>query len=154
MTSGPHLRVVPAAAATELRLTLKPEAPATGFVDGVWWPRSRDLTTELPALLTELSARLGQIQAVSYNLDTWDPAPRRLLVNGQRVRLGGYMTQHPHGVDVVGLNGSRLVLLALSPETDPRTARQTMAATEPGDLSEDVAVQRWELDGGRVHRWA
>jgi hypothetical protein len=34
-----------------LRLKLKPKAPTTGYVDGAWWPRSRDLSAELPALL-------------------------------------------------------------------------------------------------------
>ena len=34
-----------------LRLRLKPRGPVTGFVDGGWWPRSRDLAAELPALL-------------------------------------------------------------------------------------------------------
>lgn len=159
MTSVPQLRVVTQMAtksarkpALTLRLTLKPQAPPTGFVDGVWWPRSRDLNTELPALLAALSGRLGPIHQVSYNLDTWDPAPRRLADGGQRVRLGGYRTMHPHGVDVIGLNGSRLVLLALPPETDPDSAHRTMEAGDPDHLGDDLAVRRWELDGGRVPR--
>src|SRR5690242_271557 len=34
-----------------LRLRLKPKAPTTGWVDGGWWPRSRDLAAELLDLL-------------------------------------------------------------------------------------------------------
>jgi hypothetical protein len=33
------------------RLRLKPKAPQSGYVDGAWWPRSDDLSTELPDLL-------------------------------------------------------------------------------------------------------
>ena len=44
------------------RLRLKPKAPQTGYVDGAWWPRSDDLTTELPDLLAVLSVRLGPIE--------------------------------------------------------------------------------------------
>jgi Family of unknown function (DUF5994) len=33
------------------RLRLKPKAPKTGWVDGGWWPRSRDLAAERVTLL-------------------------------------------------------------------------------------------------------
>jgi len=59
------------------RLRLKPEAPTTGYVDGAWWPHSRDLTAELPTLLPALTDRLGRIEHVTYSLTTWPPAPRR-----------------------------------------------------------------------------
>jgi len=72
MMSGPHLRVdtPPASMATEpprltLRLKLKPKAPTAGYVDRAWWPRSRDLSTELPALLAVLAIRLGGVARVS-----------------------------------------------------------------------------------------
>ena len=41
-----------------VRLRLKPKAPTTGWVDGGWWPRSRDLAAELPGLLSVLAVRL------------------------------------------------------------------------------------------------
>src|SRR5439155_16889727 len=46
------------------RFQLRPEAPTTGHVDGAWWPRSRDLAAELPALLAALAARLGRVHRV------------------------------------------------------------------------------------------
>jgi len=179
MRSGSHLRVITplATIATEpprltLRLKLKPRAPITGYVDGAWWPRSLDLSAELPALLAVLAIRLGRVQRVSYNLTTWDTAPRRLPMDGHQVRLGGFHAQHPHTVDVIGSDGSRLTLLVLPPETDPATAHlvlmkagrrgsidsieDLLASTltaEPAratDLPNDPATQRWEADGGRV----
>ena len=77
-----------------LRLRLKPKAATTGFVDGGWWPRSRDLAVELPGLLAVLAVRLGRIERVSYHLGDWDPIPARLTVEGRVVRLGGYRAQH------------------------------------------------------------
>jgi uncharacterized protein DUF5994 len=173
MTSGSHLRIVtpPASMATEpsrqmLRLKLKPKAPATGSVDGAWWPRSRDLSTELPALLTVLAIRLGGVERVSYNLATWDAAPRRLDVNGRRLRLGGFHAQHPHTVDLIGANGTRLTLLVLPPGADPVAAHRTLmtasrrdnvdsidgllAATAAPERATggDPAMERWEVDGG------
>jgi hypothetical protein len=179
MRSGPHLRVITplATIAIEpprltLRLKLKPRAPTTGFVDGAWWPRSRDLSAELPALLAVLAIRLGRVQRVSYNLTTWDAAPRRLPVDGHQVRLGGFHAQHPHTVDVIGPDGSRLTLLVVPPGTSPAAAHQVLlkagrrdnidsvddllppaATADPGpatDLPDDPATARWEADGGRV----
>lgn len=173
MMSGPHLRIVtpPAMMAIEppwqtLRLTLKPQAPATGYVDGAWWPWSRDLSAELPALVAVLAIRLGGVLRVSYNLATWDAAPRRLDVNGRWLRLGGFHAQHAHTVDVIGANGARLTLLVLPPGADPDAAHRTlitasrrdnvdsvdgllaaMAAPEPA-TGDDSAMERWEVEGG------
>jgi len=183
MTSGPYLRLAtpPATVVTEpprqtLRLKLKPKAPTTGYVDGAWWPRSWDLSTELPALLAVLAIRLGRVSRVTYNLTTWNPAHRRLNVDGHQVRLGGFHAQHPHTIDVIASNGTRVTLLVLPPATNPATAHPIMmiaarrnnidsidelltsiAATKPGpDASDllDPAVQRWEVDGGRVRQRA
>ncbi|WP_250549882.1 DUF5994 family protein [Pseudonocardia sp. H11422] len=38
---------------------MKPKAPISGYGDGAW-PRSRDLSTELPALHAGLAVRLGR----------------------------------------------------------------------------------------------
>ncbi len=154
-----------------LKLKPKPKAPATGYVDGAWWPRSRDLTTELPALLAVLAIRLGSIQRVSYNLAAWEAAPRRLDIGGRQVRLSGFHAQDPHTVDVIGPSGSRLTLLVLPSATDPVAAHRTLmtasrrdnadgidhlltsaATIEPrratSGLAGDSAVERWEVDGG------
>jgi hypothetical protein len=184
MMSGPHLRIAtpPATMVSEpprqtLRLKLKPKAPTTGYVDGAWWPRSRDLSAELPALLAVLAIRLGRVHRVSHNLATWNTAHRRLNVDGHAVRLGGFHAQHPHTIDVIGPNGTRLTLLVLPPATHPATAHQILmiaarrnnvdsidellapiAAAGPGpatsDLPDDPDVQHWEVDGGLVSQHA
>src|SRR3954462_6421140 len=61
------------------RLTLKPRALATGAVDGGWWPRSRNLAAEVPALLSVLADRLGTVEGVSYNPDDWGPPPSKII---------------------------------------------------------------------------
>lgn len=133
MTSAPHLLLAtpPATMVTEpprqtLRLKLKPKASATGYVDGAWWPRSWDLSTELPALLAVLAIRLGRLSRVSYNLTIWNAAHRFLNVDGHQVRLGGFHAQHPDTIDVVAANGTRLTLLVLPPATHPTTAHPIM----------------------------
>lgn len=179
MRSDSSLRITPSAdVATEpprqtLRLKLKPKAPTAGYVDGAWWPRSLDLPTELPALLAVLAVRLGRIQRVSYHLTAWDQAPRRVLVDGHLVRLGGFHSQNPHTMDVIGSAGTRVTLLVVPPGTDQAMAhRALMTAGRRGNVDSidelllpttaalgravgdlpDLAVQRWEVDGGRVRQ--
>ena len=109
------------------RLSLKPEAPTTGFVDGAWWPASRDLAAELPALAAAVTSRLGPVEAVSYNIDAWDATPRRVAVGGAVVRMAGYHTQARDTVDVRGAR-HLLTLLVVPPDTEPRTAAAALAA--------------------------
>ncbi|WP_018331491.1 DUF5994 family protein [Actinomycetospora chiangmaiensis] len=117
---------------TEARSRVKPDGPRTGYVDGAWWPRSDDLSTELSALLTGLSSRTGPVARVAYHLDDWGRAPRR-LPRGQ-VRLEGFRTTAPHTVTLVGPAGMRLVLLVIPPSTTDAAAEQAMtAAVDPAD---------------------
>lgn len=177
--SGPRTRIATplATLVTEpprhtLRLRLKPKAPTTGYVDGAWWPRSRDLSAELPALLAVLVVRLGHIARVTYNLAVWNPAARRLIVEGHAVRLEGFRSQPTDIVTVIGRDRQRLTLLVVPPDTTPVNAHHTMmTASRRGNADNakalltdappgptvanvhdvmDVATQRWEADGGRV----
>jgi hypothetical protein len=159
-----------------LRLRLKPKAATTGFVDGGWWPRSRDLAVELPGLLAVLAVRLGRIERVSYHLGDWDPTPARLSVEGRVVRLGGYRAQHADTVDVLAAR-QRVTLLVVPPETSVQAAHDALMTAGHRGNTDDVeallksgrlvprivgsagadavaqdeaesAQQRWELDGG------
>src|SRR5438270_1009005 len=125
--------------ATEPRLRLKPEAPATGHVDGAWWPRTRDLTAELPALLTAVAARLGRIERVTYHLTDW-PAPRRRVAFGDRVvRLEGFRSQPPDTLTVIGGDRHRLTLLVVPPGTSPDVAQHALTIAADRDNTDDRA---------------
>jgi hypothetical protein len=147
-----------------IRLRLKPRAHATGVVDGGWWPRSRDLAAEVPALLAVLAVRLGSVEGVSYHLDDWGPTPRRIEVGGARVRLAGYRSQHRDTIDVYS-RGQRVTLLVVAPEASAlvagaalRAAGRRANADDVGALllahqaysADDAGDQRWEMDGGLV----
>jgi hypothetical protein len=109
------------------RLRLKPRGPVTGFVDGGWWPRSRDLPAELPALLAVLAVRLGPVESVSYNLDAWGPMPRKITFDGRLVRLAGYRSQPPATIEVFSA-AHRLTLLVVPPEATPQAAHGALMA--------------------------
>ncbi|WP_329792174.1 DUF5994 family protein [Lentzea sp. DG1S-22] len=171
MTSAPHQSIAPAAVtATEqpphhqLRLRLRPKALTTGYVDGAWWPRSRDLAAELPALLAVLAVRLGVVPRVSYNLAEWDTAPRQIAADGVRVRLNGFWSRPAHTLDLIAGDRRRLTLLVVPPGTDPSAAHETMMCATRRDNADTVAdlfrtgaqaaegstVDSPEAEGGRI----
>jgi hypothetical protein len=120
------------------RVHLKPSAPIardSGYVDGAWWPRSRDLTAELPALFTALATQLGAITRIAYNLDEWQPANRRFETGGTRVKLGGFHSQSADTIDVTSSGGRRVTLLVVPPETPADDAQKiSLAAAEGGNV--------------------
>ncbi|GLY49889.1 DUF5994 family protein [Lentzea sp. NBRC 102530] len=167
MTSAPYQSTTPSAGEQPrypLRLRLSPKALATGCVDGAWWPRSRDLAAELPALLAVLAVRLGEIPRVSYNLTEWDTAPRQIAAAGVRVRLSGFWSRPAHTVDLVAGDRRRITLLVLPPGADPSAAHRTMMRAarrgnadtvedvlrEPVPATETSTVDRWNDEGGHV----
>ena len=130
MTSGPHSRSSPA---QPLRLRLKPKGPVTGYVDGGWWPRSRDLTAELPELAAVLSVRLGPIERISYAMDAWATPSGRVEVDGRRVRLEGFRSQDRDVVAVTGSNGRRVSLLVVPPDAGDTAGHDAMMAAAHRD---------------------
>jgi len=144
--SAPHLSMAPPAVTANeqprypLRLRLRPKALTTGYVDGAWWPRSRDLAAELPALLAVLTVRLGEIPRVSYNLTEWETAPGQISVEGVRVRLSGFWSRPPHTVDVIASDRRRLTLLLVPPETSLSVAHHAMMSAAQRENTDTVEV--------------
>jgi hypothetical protein len=125
-----------------------------------------------PWLAVGVGVRLGPIERVSYHLGEWGPTSRKISCGGGVVRLEGYRGQRPNTVDVLA-PGQRLTLLVIAPEASAQTAHAVlMAAGHRGNtdnvdtllryrpLAADIlgradgqweaALQRWEVDGGRM----
>ena len=110
-----------------LRLQLDPTMAGTGAVDGGWWPRSRDPDAELPGLIAALDSSLGPVTRVALNLDAWDSAPRRVAVDGRRVRVGWFHHMDAHTIGVTRAFQDRLALLVVPPEAAGQAAQRAMA---------------------------
>jgi len=115
-----------------LRLQLDPMMAGTGAVDGGWWPRSRDPDAELPGLIAGLDASVGPITRVALNLDAWDTAPRRVAVDGRRVRVGWFRQMDAHTVGVTRAAQDRVVLLVVPPQATTAAAEMAMAMAADG----------------------
>jgi Family of unknown function (DUF5994) len=119
---------------SEPRLQLKPNPPASAYLDGVWWPRSTRLATELPRLVARLSDRLGPVTMVGYHLNAWTETPPQVEIAGLTVHLQGFTSDEPASVIVFGRDGRYITLLVIPPDVSDQVARQELdAASERAD---------------------
>ncbi len=135
------------------RIIFDPVLSRHGAVDGGWWPRSRNATTELPGLIAALDTRPGvSVQRLVVHQDEWDEIPRQLTPDGgPAVRIDRFTTIPHHTVSVTTAGrGEPIALLVVSPDTPAETAWAAinMAATSPGVpritdiLTADAAPER------------
>jgi Family of unknown function (DUF5994) len=114
-------------ASSGLRLRLSPTLAGAGILDGGWWPHSLDPDAELPVLIAAPESTLGPITRVALNLGAWDRAPRRVAVDGRRVRVGWFRTMDAHMIGVTRAAQDRLALLLVPPEAAGQAAERAMA---------------------------
>ncbi|MFD9324779.1 DUF5994 family protein [Streptomyces sp. NPDC060065] len=127
-TDRPPLRIVPFRAPTA-RLALKPVSTTRGLLDGAWWPRSRDLTQELPTLADMLDPLWGRITRIAVNPTYWPGLPDVVPVNGHAVKVGWFTRElDPHKILLLSYTAGCWDLLVIPPETSTAAAARLMAA--------------------------
>ena len=175
MVSGPHNHPLAAPTpktddrpAPALRLRLKPKGSLAGYVDGGWWPRSRDLVVELPALVRVLAVRLGRVTRVAFPGVAWDISPLQITVDGGTVRLEGFQHQDEYVVHVSGPDRRRISLLVIPRDATTSAAHEAMTAASgrnnadrPADLLAASGAVSGETEprlrlvrDHNQHRWA
>ncbi|MFR9790673.1 DUF5994 family protein [Streptomyces sp. MB22_4] len=128
LPSGVHEAVRPGCALLRLETTASRE----GVLDGAWWPRLRDIATELPALLGALVAHLGPVTRVGLDTAAWEGLPTRIVVDDHVVHVDSF----PVGDDTVLITrGDRDIfsLLMVPPDAVPGAARAAMAQAVRAD---------------------
>jgi uncharacterized protein DUF5994 len=124
----------PSVAELGARVSFRQPVSSSGAIDAAWWPRSADLIAEVPALLEVLWTAGREVRHVTYNLDAWDPAPRRARIEGHMIRLGGFATSDPLTVTLTDLWGrERIDVLVVPPATDPAVAQQVLRLASVAD---------------------
>jgi hypothetical protein len=118
-----------------LALTATRVLPGRPSVDGVWWPRSRDLSRELPALTDALEAGWGHVVRVTVDPTDWPVVPRTVRVTGRRVRVGCFPGGQPYELILLSHTAGRCELLVVPPEAPGAAAAWPAPATAAaGDL--------------------
>ncbi|MDX3639426.1 DUF5994 family protein [Streptomyces sp. MB09-02B] len=129
--------------APSVRLALKPVGPSPGQVglDGAWWPRSRDLSAELPALADVLDPLWGRITRIAVNPRYWPIIPQRIFVNGHVVKVGWFTTElDPHMILLLSGTSGRWDLLVIPPEVSATSAARLMAAASASTTPQSTAT--------------
>ncbi|MFD9005448.1 DUF5994 family protein [Streptomyces sp. NPDC059582] len=121
-------------------LRLQTRQSREGLLDGAWWPRSRDVATELPALIRALTVHLGPITRVGLDTAAWEKIPTRVVVDGGVVHLDSF----PVGDDTVLVtrgDNDHFALMVVPPDTTPDAARDAMArAVDIGNVAQAAEI--------------
>ncbi|WP_319453636.1 MULTISPECIES: DUF5994 family protein [unclassified Mycobacterium] len=114
------------------RLSLAPANRSLDEVGGAWWPRSRNLTAELPDLVAALAVRVGRVERVVYDPAGWDEAPERIVIGDATVTLDAYRYESFHKLYAYGIDGTSIVLRIVPTVTNDAAALTLMdvGATE------------------------
>jgi hypothetical protein len=123
-----------------LRLGRSPAIPHREDTDGIWWPRSLDLVAELGPLLAALTAAGCTARRVTYNLDAWQPTPRKVVIGGALIRLGGYRRLSAGVLHVTAAGASApLVLLVIPPSADEDVATSALGTVRALNLDKELS---------------
>lgn len=106
-----------------------------GSLDGAWWPRSRDVTTQLPSLLLALPDRIGRITRVSLNMKMWDPTPNRVPTATRILKVGWFTVIDPDLLALSDEQGHRILLAVIPPETATDVAERALSMTSGKSVS-------------------
>ncbi|MFJ3248412.1 DUF5994 family protein [Streptomyces sp. NPDC086782] len=122
LPSGVHEAVRPGCALLRLETTESRE----GVLDGAWWPRSRDIGAELPALLSALTGHLGPVTRVGLDTAAWEELPTRIVVDERVVRIDSFAVGD--GTVLITRGDQDIFsLLVVPPDAAPEAARAAMA---------------------------
>ncbi|MGV9667416.1 DUF5994 family protein [Nocardia niigatensis] len=99
------------------RLLLRDRDEQSGDLDGAWWPRTDNLTSELHDLVTALTARLGATARISFDWNSLSLSQRRIDAPDGIQVTGPLPDQPPQVMYVFGPQDRRLRLLVIDPTT-------------------------------------
>jgi hypothetical protein len=138
------------------------EHPGRNYLDGGWWPQSRDLPVELADLVDHFPVELGRIVRALVSPPDWEPAPRRIPVSGGFVKAGSFPRDDTHLINLTTSDRRVLHVLVVPPGyTRDQGDEALLAAATRGnahsatDLLEEVTdhpdvdpMDHWNDDGG------
>jgi len=140
MTRTGHPAPPPRAPDLPAWLTLFPSGTGPHRLDGIWRPRSRDLTRELPALIAALEERWPGITRVTVSRSLWGPLPEYLSLGDRVLHINqSEAASRPHTICLLSYGVGRCDLLIRPPGPEPagaspqdgRGLRETGPRTRP-----------------------
>ncbi|MFC9767397.1 DUF5994 family protein [Rhodococcus jostii] len=108
------------------RLLLRARGEVSEGVDGAWWPRTTNLTTELHDLISALTDRVGTTERVAFDWNSLSISQRGIDRRDGIEVSGPDPDQPPDIMYVFGADGRRLDILIVGPNTDADNAFEAM----------------------------
>ena len=101
----------------------------TGTLDGGWWPRGRDLTTELTELAAALPTELGTVHRVELSGADWDDLPSAVELPSGPASVHAFAdAEETNRIDLQLSAGTTLRLLVVPPEMTPGQGDEALLA--------------------------
>jgi hypothetical protein len=114
----------PPSSATRLALCDRDQTRAA--IDGAWWPKSLDLSLELPDLLAVYGLWIGPVHRIVYDPSAWLPAPSRVIRRNEMVSLDPYRLVFSDTIYLVGTRSRDAVLFVVPPSSSTEDARRLL----------------------------
>ncbi|MFI1396021.1 DUF5994 family protein [Streptomyces sp. NPDC020681] len=116
-------------------LRMETTSSRVGLFDGAWWPRTRNIETQLPSLITALAARLGPVARVGLDTSAWDGAPGHLVIDDRMIRIDWSAVDDSTMLITRGPQ-DHFSFLVIPPQADAVAARAAMTmAVEDGNCT-------------------
>ncbi len=111
-----------------LRLQCGEDDPGRATLDGAWWPRSRDMGTELSDLLDHFPSHLGRPRRALVSPPDWDRPVRRVRTADGYLEAGSFPHDDSHLVVVLTSRDQRVRFLVVPPHFSEYHAAEAMLA--------------------------
>ena len=147
--AAPALDPAPGPAVPLARLSLSPLGTAPHRLDGAWWPRSHDLSRELPSLLAALEQRWPHISRITVSRSLWRTGTDRLLLGERVLRINRSDAAHSM-ICLVSYGVGRCDLLVIPPGTSVHEGRRLLAAASAVDAEVLRAAGDAVLDAEQI----
>jgi hypothetical protein len=127
---------------TVARLALCERDHTRGAVDGAWWPKSLDLSSELPDLVAVFGSWIGEVHRVVYDPSVWLPAPSRVIRRNEMVSLDPYRLVFSDTIYLMGTHSRDAVLFVLSPSSSGEEAGRLLCEVSSSAQPMNAGVLR------------
>jgi Family of unknown function (DUF5994) len=124
------------------RLALCDRDGTNAAVDGAWWPKSLDLSAELPDLVAVFGLWIGTVHRVVYDPSAWSSAPTRLIRRNEMVSLNPYRLVYRDTIYLMGTHSRDAVLFVLPPSSSGDEARHLLSEVSTSALPVNAGTLR------------
>jgi hypothetical protein len=124
------------------RLALCQRDHTRGAIDGAWWPKSLDLSAELPDLVAVFGSWIGEVHRVVYDPSAWMHAPARVIRRHEMVSLNPYRLVFRETIYLMGTHSRDAVLFVLPPASSDEDAGRMLGEVSSSAQPMNATVLR------------